>query len=75
MREAFQVDLPLRSLFESPIVAELALAVTQSQGERKKPTGVIKRVNQGNAEQLLAKVDLLPEEEVDSLLSGVLAGG
>ena len=75
VREAFQVELPLRSLFESPTVAELALAVTQSQGERKKSTGVIKRLNQANAEQLLAKVDLLPEEKVDSLLSGILAGG
>jgi amino acid adenylation domain-containing protein len=33
IRDAFQLDLPLRSLFESPTVAELALAIARRSGE------------------------------------------
>ena len=36
-RQAFQIELPLRLLFESPTVAELALRVTQLQVEKEDP--------------------------------------
>jgi len=67
--------VPLRTLFENPTIAELALAVTQRQGERK-GNGInpIKKTDRGNAEQLLAKLDQLSDEEVNSLLNSVLAG-
>ena len=75
LREALQVEVPLRTLFENPTIAELALAVTQRQGERK-GNGInpIKKTDRGNAEQLLAKLDQLSDEEVNSLLNSVLAG-
>jgi acyl carrier protein len=75
LREALQVEVPLRSLFEQPTVAGLALAVTQRQGELKdNDINPIKRTNRGNAEQLLARLDQLSDEEVNSLLSNVLSG-
>jgi len=75
LREALQVEVPLRCLFENPTVAGLALAVTQRQGGRK-DNGInpIKKTDRGNAEQLLAKLDQLSDEEVNSLLNSVLAG-
>jgi acyl carrier protein len=73
LRAAFQVELPLRTLFEEPTVARLALAVTQNQGERKDGhMHITKRTHSGEAEQLLAKLEQLSDQEVDSLLSDVL---
>ena len=72
IRDAFQIDLPLRSLFESPTVAGLAIAVAQSQGQRKDTP--IAGVSQGAEEQLLANLDQLLDTEVDVLLSELLVG-
>jgi acyl carrier protein len=83
LREACQVELPLRSLFEHPTIAGLALAVSESQGEEKdKRDGSllssradpITRINRRSAGQLLAQLDQFSDEEVDSLLSDALAG-
>jgi len=75
VREAMQVEVPLRMLFEQLTVAGLALAVSQKQSERK-DGGVspIKRTVRGNAEQLLGKLDQLSSDEVNALLNNVLAG-
>jgi amino acid adenylation domain-containing protein len=74
IHDIFQVELPLRTLFEEPTVAGLALAVTQNQGERKASSSrITKRSNRGDATQLLAHLDQLSAEEVDALLSDVLA--
>jgi amino acid adenylation domain-containing protein len=70
VRDAFQVPLPLRPLFEVPTVANLALAVMQSRGEQYDGGGDrIHRLDRGNAEQLLATLDQLSHAEVDALLS------
>ena len=60
LRKAFQIEIPLRTLFESPTVEELALALQQREGEREK-------VEQRAA--LLLKVAELSEDEVNTMLA------
>ena len=70
LRDALQVELQLRSLFESPTIAELAQAIEQSRREQHDTS--IQRINaidQRNADQLLGQLDELPDEEVAALLN------
>jgi hypothetical protein len=59
------VDLSLRRLFEDPTVANLARAIQESQGERK--DGPIGKVNAGNVNRVLSRLDQLSDEEIESL--------
>jgi acyl carrier protein len=52
VREAFQVDVPLRRVFENPTVAGLALTVIQSQADH---------MDSHEMEQLLSELELLAE--------------
>lgn len=60
MRSAFQVEIPPTCLFEEPTVARLALVV-------------ITKIVTLDTEQLLADLNQLTAEEVDSLLQNMLA--
>ena len=69
IREHFKLELPLRSMFESPTVAGLAIAVEELQQKIKPdPIPAIRRRRSGSA-----KTEQLSPEEVDSLLSKVLS--
>ena len=60
MRKAFQLEIPLRALFESPTVAELA--------------GRIERYAEAESAALLAELEALSEEEAERLLELERAG-
>lgn len=59
VRSAFQVELPLRLLFEHPTVAELAQALAQHQAAREE---------RARLDALLADIEALSDEEAAALL-------
>jgi acyl carrier protein len=68
VREAFQIELPLRRLFESPTVAELAAFIESDSPEaRQQPLEPIRR----RAETPQIDVDRLSDEEVDAMLRSI----
>ena len=74
VRKVFQVEIPLRHLFEQPTVAYLALMITREQHKQDQKTStVITRINPENEINLLTNLERLSDEEVTSLLSTVLA--
>jgi amino acid adenylation domain-containing protein len=60
VREAFQLELPLRKLFRAPTVAGLAAAILEDEAERER----VERTA-----ELLLKLATLSDEEVDDLLA------
>ena len=60
LRKVFEIEIPLRTLFESPTVEKLAVALLQREGEREK-------LEQRAA--LLLKVAELSEDEVNTMLA------
>src|SRR5205085_8446459 len=59
LREAFQVDLPLRDFFDTPTVAELAAVLTGSQPQPEQLD---------EAERLLREIESLPPDQVRAKL-------
>ncbi len=74
LRKEFQVELSVRHVFERPTVAEQALVIQQSQGQAEnKNIKAIPISDRENAQKILANLEQLSDEEVDSLLSEMLA--
>ena len=74
VRNTFNVELPLRSLFESPTLVELASVIIELENLRKNGNAnTITRNSYGEAETLLTRIDELSDEDVDFLLRQVLA--
>ncbi|MFC1713975.1 amino acid adenylation domain-containing protein [Candidatus Poribacteria bacterium] len=55
----FRVEVPLRSLFQSPTVADMAVVIAQKQGDRTKSEYV---------DRILAELEALSDEEMRRLL-------
>ncbi len=60
VRNTFQVDLPLRALFEDPTVASLAMRIMQSQTENPQSQVLA---------EIVTEVESLTDEEVQRLLT------
>jgi amino acid adenylation domain-containing protein len=74
VRQAFEVDLPLRTLFESPTLSEFALAIDRFKGSLPKPAPkIVKLESSDQAEDLLAKINELSDEDVEALLNEAMA--
>ena len=58
--KTFQVEVPLRCLFEAPTVAEMALVIVQNQA---------KEARQENLKRMLVELETLSDEQVQRLLS------
>jgi acyl carrier protein len=58
--KAFQLKLPLKALFESPTIADMALVISQNQ---------TKKAGQEELEHMLEEVEALSEEEAQRLVS------
>jgi len=67
--KAFQVELPVRAIFEAPTIAALAEKASPPAGAPKAArAGISRRLQRAQAGQLLARLDELSEAEVETLL-------
>ena len=74
VRERFRIELPLRYLFEFSTVAELASAVDDfDKTATANAPSIITRDPDRRAEDLLATIDELSDEQVEALLGETLA--
>jgi len=80
IKKAFQIDLPLQAIFNTPRVAELAQIIAQmpEKSQNTPPQELNKELQpalseQEDAESLLARLDQLSAEEVDALLNSMLS--
>ena len=71
--ESLQVEVPLRTLFESPTVGGLAEAIARQAGQQPARPAPINPGARSLEEQTLAVVELMSEEDVDAILERMLS--
>jgi acyl-CoA synthetase (AMP-forming)/AMP-acid ligase II/acyl carrier protein len=59
LRDVFQLELPLGSVFESPTIAELAITITHK---------LVQQRDEEKIKQLLAEIEQLPPDEIEHAL-------
>jgi acyl carrier protein len=81
IRRGFEVELPVRRVFEEPTIAGLARAVEEAEAQGMKARGPILRGRTSNEagsgrsrEALLAQLDQLSPDDLQRLLQKVLDG-
>ena len=60
MIKQFQVDVPLRSLFESPTIAAMAVVITEHQGRKLENVEI---------ENILKELDSMSDEEAREMVA------
>ncbi len=78
VRQKLQTELLVRSVFEAPTIAELAVAIEKLEQQPKAShatidRGINRRIDAQRAGDLLSKVDELSESDMDALLAEMLA--
>jgi amino acid adenylation domain-containing protein len=73
VRQVFEVDLPLRCLFDSPTIAELAESLKKFESKEKADTRIIAAETASKTNDLLANLDEMSDSEVEALLNDLLA--
>jgi acyl-coenzyme A synthetase/AMP-(fatty) acid ligase/acyl carrier protein len=66
VREAFGVEVPLRTLFERPALEDLALVIAEAR---------VERADAGDVERLLAELEEISDEEAGRLLEAESSSG
>ena len=78
VRQQLHTEVPVRSVFEAPTIAELTAAIAKLDQQPKTNhttihRGIDKRIEAQRAGDLLSKVDELSDSELDTLLAEMLA--
>ena len=71
--EKFNVEIPLKLLFEAPTVGGVAEAVSERLGGEVERVNPITRISRPVDETLLANLDQLTDQQVEALLSRFIA--